>query len=158
MAGILLAITADEDATRRFGAALAARLAPDGVLLLSGDLGAGKTVLTQGLADGLGIAAREVQSPTFTLVREHSAPGGVRLVHVDLYRLRPEEAFDVGIEELLAGPGVKVVEWAERLPFAVPGALHLELRRGRGGREIRRLDGDGGDDGGPDGGPDGGVD
>jgi len=151
VAGVLLATTADEDATRRFGAALASRLAPDGVLLLSGDLGAGKTVLTQGLADGLGIATSEVQSPTFTLVREHSAPGGVRLLHVDLYRLRPEETLDVGIEELLAGPGVKVVEWAERLPFAVPGALHLELRRGDGGREIRRLEGEGG-------GPEGGVD
>jgi tRNA threonylcarbamoyladenosine biosynthesis protein TsaE len=139
--GAVLAITADEHETRRFGASLAARLAPDGVLLLSGDLGAGKTVLTQGLAEGLGIPETEVQSPTFTLVREHAAPGGARLVHVDLYRLDPEEALDVGIEELLAGPGVKVVEWAERLPFAVPGALHLELVRTAAGREVRRRHG-----------------
>ena len=137
---VLLATTADEAATRRFGATLASRLAPDGVLLLSGDLGAGKTVLTQGLAEGLGLDPAEVQSPTFTLVREHAAPGGTRLVHVDLYRLEPDEALDVGIEELLAGPGVKVVEWAERLPFAVPEALHLELVRAAAGREIRRLD------------------
>ena len=137
-AGTLLATTADEAETRRFGASLASRLAPHGVLLLSGDLGAGKTVLTQGLAEGLGIAAGEVQSPTFTLVREHLAPSGARLVHVDLYRLEPDEALDVGIEELLAGPGVKVVEWAERLPFAVPDALHLELVRTAAGRAIRR--------------------
>jgi tRNA threonylcarbamoyladenosine biosynthesis protein TsaE len=136
----LLATTADEAATLRFGAALAPRLAPDGVLLLSGDLGAGKTVLTRGLAAALGVPPEEVQSPTFTLVREHRGAGGRRLLtHVDLYRLEPQEALDLGLEELLAGPGVKVVEWAERLPFPVAGALHLELTRGDGGREIRQL-------------------
>lgn len=143
--GELLAVTADETATRRFGAALAPRLRPDGTLLLSGDLGAGKTVLTQGLATALGIPAAEVQSPTFTLVREHTAAeGGGRLVHLDLYRLEPEEALDIGLEEILAGPGVKVIEWADRLPFPLPGALHLEITRSDAGREIRRLDGDGG--------------
>ena len=144
-AGELLAVTADEIDTRRFGAALAPRLRPDGTLLLSGDLGAGKTVLTQGLATALGIPASEVQSPTFTLVREHdAAEGGGRLVHLDLYRLEPDEALDIGLAELLAGPGVKVVEWADRLPFPLPGALHLEITRAAAGREIRRLDGGGG--------------
>lgn len=128
--------TADEADTRRLGAALAGRLTPDGALLLSGDLGAGKTVLAQGVAAGLGIDPAEVQSPTYTLVREHQGPGG-RLVHLDLYRLTPDEALGVGAEELLAGPGVKVVEWAERLPFAVPGALRLEIVTVPGGREIR---------------------
>lgn len=133
--------TADETGTRAFGRELAAELAPDGVLLLSGDLGTGKTVLTQGLADGLGIDPREVQSPTFTLIREHEGPGG-RLVHVDLYRLEPGETGALGIEELLAGPGIKVVEWAERLPFEVPGAIWLRLSRvpgGGTGREIQRI-------------------
>jgi tRNA threonylcarbamoyladenosine biosynthesis protein TsaE len=133
--------TRDESETRALGRDLAAELAPDGVLLLSGDLGAGKTVLTQGLAEGLGIDPREVQSPTFTLIREHEGPGG-RLVHVDLYRLEPGETGAIGIEELLAGPGVKVVEWAERLPFEVPGAAWLRLLRAAGradGREIQRL-------------------
>ncbi len=69
-----------------------------------------------------------MQSPTFTLIREHRGSGG-RLVHVDLYRLDPEETAALGLEELLAGPGVKVVEWAERLPFAVPAARWLRLRR-----------------------------
>ena len=130
--------TADEAETRRLGAALAARLTPDGVLLLSGPLGAGKTVLAQGVAAGLGIDPAEVQSPTYTLVREHDGPGG-RLVHVDLYRLSTaDEVLDLGLEEVLAGPGVKVVEWAERLPFPVPGALRLALaRRPSSGREIR---------------------
>lgn len=135
-------VTADEEATRRLGRALAARLVPDGVLLLSGDLGTGKTVLAQGVASALGIDPREVQSPTYTLIREHRGPGG-RLVHIDLYRLEPAEVLGLGIDETLAGDGVKVVEWAERLPYppAVGGAaLRLELRRrADGGRDVREL-------------------
>ncbi len=128
--------TRTEEETRDLGASLAAELAPDGVLLLSGDLGSGKTVLAQGIARGLGIGPREVQSPTFTLIREHQGSSG-RLVHVDLYRLDPPEVPALGLEELLAGRGVKVVEWAERLPFEVPGARWLRLRRlDGGGREI----------------------
>jgi tRNA threonylcarbamoyladenosine biosynthesis protein TsaE len=131
-------ITHSEAETQALGAALARELAPDGVLLLSGDLGAGKTVLARGVAEGLGIDPGEVQSPTFTLIREHRARDGAggRLVHVDLYRLAPGEAAALGLEELLAGPGVKVVEWAERLPFPVPGARALRLARVAGGREI----------------------
>jgi tRNA threonylcarbamoyladenosine biosynthesis protein TsaE len=103
---------------------------------LDGDLGAGKTVLTRGVALHLGIDPKEIQSPTFTLIREHSGPKG-RLIHADLYRLKPEEAEAIGLEELLAGPGLKVIEWAERLPFEVPGAVRFALRRvGEGGREI----------------------
>jgi tRNA threonylcarbamoyladenosine biosynthesis protein TsaE len=131
--------TSSVDETLRIGEALAAELAPAGALLLFGDLGAGKTVLAQGVAAGLGIAPREVQSPTFTLVREHRGPGG-RLVHADLYRLAPEEVGGTGLEELLAGPGVKVVEWAERLPFRVEPALRLEIvREADGSRRIREL-------------------
>lgn len=129
-------VSRDEEGTREVGRALAARLRPDGVLLLTGDLGAGKTVLAQGVAAGLGIDPAEVQSPTYTLIREHQGPRG-RLVHVDLYRLEPEEVHDLGLDELLAGPGVKVVEWAERLPFATPGAFRLALtRHPEGGRQI----------------------
>ena len=129
-------ISASEADTRALGAELAADLAPDGILLLSGDLGSGKTVLTQGLAEALGIDPREVQSPTFTLIRAHEGREG-RLVHVDLYRLEPAETGALGLEELLAGPGVKVVEWAERLPFEIPGARWLRLARlPDGGREI----------------------
>lgn len=133
-------LTASEEETRAVGRELASELAPDGVLLLSGDLGAGKTVLAQGVAEGLGIPAREVQSPTFTLMREHRDPAGagapIRLLHVDLYRLEPAEVESLGLEERLAGPGVKVIEWAERLPFPVAGALALTLRRRESGREI----------------------
>jgi tRNA threonylcarbamoyladenosine biosynthesis protein TsaE len=129
--------TASEEDTRALGRQLAVELAPDGILLLSGDLGAGKTVLAQGVAAGLGIDPGEVQSPTFTLIREHRGRHG-HLIHVDLYRLDPDEVGPLGLEELLAGPGVKVVEWAERLPFPVPGAREMRLtrREGEGGREI----------------------
>lgn len=85
-------------------------------------------MLARGIGEGLGIDSSEVQSPTFNLIREHQGSGG-RLVHVDLYRLAPEETVGLGLDELLAGPGVKVVEWADRLPFAVPGARRLRLRR-----------------------------
>lgn len=113
-------------ATRALGQALADELLPDRTLLLFGDLGAGKTLLVQGLAAGLGIRAEEIQSPTFTLVRHHRGARG-RLAHLDLYRLTPEECAGQGFEELLAGPGVKAVEWAERLSFPVAGALALRL-------------------------------
>lgn len=123
--------TSTEEETRRLGAEIGRELLPDGVLLLDGDLGAGKTVLARGVAEALGIDPAEVQSPTFVIMREHRGPAA-RLVHVDLYRLEPDEAAAAGVEEVLAGPGVKVVEWAERLPYTPPGARRLELRRAAG--------------------------
>lgn len=123
--------------TRAVGESLARELAPDGLLLVSGELGAGKTVLTQGIAAGLGIDANEVVSPTFTLIQEYGSQRdreqqthgrGSRLIHVDLYRLAPDEVWELGLDELFAGPGVKVVEWPERLPFDPPGARWIEIR------------------------------
>jgi len=127
--------TESEEQTRALGASLGPGLAPDGVLLLAGDLGAGKTVLTQGVATGLGIDPREVVSPSFTLIREYEGAAGI-LVHIDLYRLEADDVSSLALDELLAGPGIKVVEWAERLPFVIPEAVCLELRRT--GREDQR--------------------
>lgn len=127
--------------TEALGRRLAGELRPSGTLLLYGDLGSGKTVLARGVAAGLGIDPEQVQSPTFTLVREHSGDGG-RLVHLDLYRLAPEEVAGLGLEELLEESAVKVVEWAQRLPAVVEADIRLELvRPGDGGerREIREL-------------------
>ncbi|HEV3074582.1 MAG TPA: tRNA (adenosine(37)-N6)-threonylcarbamoyltransferase complex ATPase subunit type 1 TsaE [Thermoanaerobaculia bacterium] len=126
--------------TERLGAELAAELGPDGVLLLTGELGSGKTVLARGVAAALGIDPRQVLSPTFNLIREHRGAAGrpPRMVHVDLYRLEPPEAAALGLDEVLAGPGVKVVEWAERLPAASPAGpatLALRLRRLPGGED-----------------------
>ena len=120
--------TASPAETQALGARLAEELLPSGALLLTGDLAAGKTVLTQGVASALGIDPAEVQSPTFTLVREHRGTRG-RLLHLDLYRLEPGQTASLGLEELLAEPAVKVIEWAERLPLVVPGALALHLAR-----------------------------
>ncbi len=129
--------TNDAEQTRALGASLAAELAPDGILLLSGDLGVGKTVLVQGLAEGLGVDPKRVQSPSYTLISRYEA-GERSLVHIDLYRLEPHETYALGLEEELAAPGVKAVEWAERIPVPVPSALRLTLRlTGRGDeREI----------------------
>lgn len=138
--------TKSADETRQLGVELAARLRPDGTALLFGDLGSGKTVLTQGIAEGLGLDAALVQSPTFTLIHEYdrspaSGRGPVPLLHVDLYRLEPEEVEAIGIDEFLAGDGVKVVEWADRLPWP-PSAVEVRLRMGAGPeeREVEILD------------------
>jgi len=127
--------------TRELGARLAEELVPSGTLLLVGELGSGKTVLVQGLANGLGIDPGQVQSPTFTLIREHGG-GNLRLIHVDLYRLEPGEAGALGLEEIVAGPGVKAIEWAERLPFSVPGATRLRFERTASGERVIYRDND----------------
>jgi len=110
---------------------------------LRGDLGAGKTALVRGLAAGLGVAPGEVQSPTFTLLREHRGAHG-RLLHFDLYRLSPDEVAACGFEERLLGPGVKAVEWPERLPFDVPGAWTLTIVREGGERRLDLAEAPGG--------------
>jgi tRNA threonylcarbamoyladenosine biosynthesis protein TsaE len=104
---------------------------------LKGDLGSGKTVLVRGIADALGIAREEIRSPTYTLVHEHDGMVG-RLLHLDLYRLQMAELPALGLDEILAGPGVKAVEWAERLPTDYcPGAMEVSLRTmASGQREI----------------------
>lgn len=105
--------------TRAFGIRLASLLRPGDVVLLHGDLGAGKTTLTQGIAQGLGIT-EPVQSPTFTLVSEHDGRAidgtPVRLYHVDLYRIGGEEDLEeVGFDDLLAPrDGISIIEWPER--------------------------------------------
>ncbi len=130
-------ITRSEAETERLGEELAA--AADAVILLEGDLGSGKTVLVRGLARTLGIDPREIQSPTYGLIHEHEGTAG-RLVHVDLYRLEGEEIPALGLDELLAGPGIKAIEWAEKLEAVwdrIPGAVRLRLRRaGAGEREV----------------------
>ncbi|MEM7584439.1 MAG: tRNA (adenosine(37)-N6)-threonylcarbamoyltransferase complex ATPase subunit type 1 TsaE [Acidobacteriota bacterium] len=125
-------ISRSEDETERVGAELASSLGRDAVVLLEGDLGCGKTVLTRGIGRALGVDPREIQSPTYNLIHEHEGTAG-RLVHVDLYRLERDEIAGIGLEEMLAGDGIKAVEWADRLIESVggtfPGAIHIRLRR-----------------------------
>lgn len=107
-------VTRSAAETEALGEELAASLAPGDLLLLAGELGAGKTTFVRGLARGLGATAT-VQSPTFTLVRVY--PGRVQLAHVDLYRLESTaELAELGLEELLE-EGVVAVEWGDRLAF-----------------------------------------
>lgn len=116
-----------EDETRRIAAGLAVTLTPGSVLLLSGDLGAGKTAFARGLAEGLGLDPDDVTSPTFTLVHEYRG-GSLPLIHVDLYRLDRAELDEIGLDQDLAATGVTAVEWAERLTRAVPGASWVRIR------------------------------
>lgn len=113
--------------TMALGERLGTRLEPGDVLALFGDLGAGKTTFTKGLAVGLGLEA-DVHSPTFTLIHEHH--GRIPLYHIDLYRLESElEVENIGIEEYIYGDGVTVIEWADRMKSLLPqGRLDIEFR------------------------------
>ncbi len=112
--------------TRAFAARFAATLQPGAVLLLSGDLGAGKTAFVRGLAEGLGIDPADVTSPTFTLVHEYRQ-GRLPLVHVDLYRLNDADLDELGMDADLAEQGVLAIEWAERLSRGLPGSVRVEI-------------------------------
>jgi tRNA threonylcarbamoyladenosine biosynthesis protein TsaE len=104
--------TATAEDTRALGAALAPILRPHDVVVLTGDLGAGKTTLVQGIARGLG-ATEHVASPTFTLIREYTS-GRVPLAHVDLFRLeREQDVLDLALDELEDGERVLLVEWGD---------------------------------------------
>lgn len=125
-----------EDHTRAIAAALASTLAPGAVLLLSGDLGAGKTAFVRGLAEGLGLDPDDVTSPTFTLVHEYRG-GTLPLIHVDLYRLDRADLDEIGLDQDLAAKGVTAVEWAERLTRPMAGAITVRIAdRGADRREI----------------------
>ena len=116
--------------TEELGAQLAARLRPGDVVAYTGDLGAGKTAFTRGIARGLGIPER-VTSPTFTIVNEYEG-GRLPLFHFDLYRLGdPEELFDIGWEDYLARGGVCAVEWSENVAGALEDEpIRVDIRRG----------------------------
>jgi len=118
--------TTSEAETRATARTLATTLRPGAVLLLLGDLGAGKTAFVRGLAEGLGIAEDAVSSPTFTLVQEYRG-GRLPLYHADLYRL-PEGVSldDLGLDEV-AEDGVLAIEWPERLARPVPGAVAIRI-------------------------------
>ena len=129
-------ITHSESETEDAGALFAATLHDGDVLLLHGDLGAGKTAFVRGLARGLGAAPEGVSSPTFTIVQSYRG-ASLTLVHADLYRLSPEEVDDVALDDLLAPATVMAVEWAERWTSAPRGAIEVRLEHA--GDTDRRL-------------------
>ena len=118
--------SSSEADTRAIAGALATTLTPGAVVLLSGDLGAGKTAFVRGLAEGLALDPDEVTSPTFTLVHEYRG-GRLPLIHVDLYRLDRAELDEIGLDQDLAVHGVTAVEWAERLSRELAGATRVTI-------------------------------
>jgi len=135
MKSVLRFETQSDEETRALGRHLATLLPQRGVVLLIGDLGAGKTTLTKGIVEGRGAASPDdVSSPTFTLIHEHGEPATV--YHVDLYRLdEKKQAARLGLEELFERPALVLIEWGERFPDLFP-ANRSEIR-------IRHLSGDG---------------
>ncbi len=105
------------DRTLEIARTLGNQLIDGDVVLLYGELGSGKTVFAQGLAEAHGVPGSEVQSPTYTLIHEYRVDrqGVPTVIHIDLYRLDAEEIELLGMDELLAGPAIKIVEWADRL-------------------------------------------
>ena len=124
-------ITNSPAETEDAGASLAARLEPGSVIAFTGDLGAGKTAFTRGLARGLGVTER-VTSPTFTIVNEYEG-GRLPLFHFDMYRLgSSDELFDIGWEDYLCRGGVCAVEWSENIEDALEeDAIRVDIRRGK---------------------------
>lgn len=113
--------------TRSLGEKIGKLLQPGDIICLEGDLGAGKTLFSKGVAAGLGIAEEEVSSPTFTLINEYQ--GRLPLYHMDVYRLDDEEAMEgLGLDEYFYGTGTCLVEWANKLGSLTPQeALFIEI-------------------------------
>ena len=135
-------VTNSELETEELGARLARRLEPGAVVAFTGDLGAGKTAFTRGLARGLGIPDR-VTSPTFTIVNEYEG-GRLPLFHFDMYRLASsEELFEIGWEDYLVRGGVCAVEWSENVSDALEeDVISVEICRGEAdSRRIIHIEG-----------------
>ena len=130
-------ITTSVKETRALGARLAASLRPGDVLLLFGDMGAGKSELTRGIASGLGIAG-PIASPSFTILQVYE-DGRIPLYHFDWYRMESvEELYELGMEEYLGGDGVAVIEWPTRCPEAIPES-YLEVVLKPAGENLREI-------------------
>ena len=129
-------LTRSEEETISLGEKLARRLPPRAVVLLIGNLGAGKTTLAKGIVKGLGAARTEdVSSPTFTLIHEY----GPKVYHIDLYRLDEErEVETLGLEEIFEKKAVALIEWGERFPRLIP-AGSLEIRLEQTADDARRI-------------------
>jgi tRNA threonylcarbamoyladenosine biosynthesis protein TsaE len=127
-------VTQSPEETMNIAMQLAMRLQPQDVIALEGDLGAGKTTFTKGLAKGLGIE-RNVNSPTFTIIKEYR--GRLPLYHMDVYRLEETEE-DLGFDEYFFGDGVTVVEWAHLIQSYLPKQL-LKVRIHHEGEQQRKI-------------------
>ena len=135
--------THSADETQALGQRLAKRLLPGDVIAYFGDLGAGKTALTRGIAQGLGVTDL-VTSPTYTIVNEYLT-GRIPLFHFDMYRLgSSDELFDIGWEDYLARGGVGAVEWSENVEDALRDAIHITIEKDPLEPDTRRITIEGG--------------
>lgn len=135
--------THSADETQALGQRLAKRLLPGDVIAYFGDLGAGKTALTRGIAQGLGVTDL-VTSPTYTIVNEYLT-GRIPLFHFDVYRLgSSDELFDIGWEDYLARGGVCAVEWSENVEDALRDAIHITIEKDPLEPDTRRITIEGG--------------
>ena len=135
--------THSADETQALGQRLAKRLLPGDVIAYFGDLGAGKTALTRGIAQGLGVTDL-VTSPTYTSVNEYLT-GRIPLFHFDMYRLgSSDELFDIGWEDYLARGGVCAVEWSENVEDALRDAIHITIEKDPLEPDTRRITIEGG--------------
>ena len=133
-----MVITNSAAETRELGKRLAEQLKAGDVILLEGDLGAGKSEFARGVAKGLGVT-ETVTSPSFTILNVYES-GKLPLYHFDWYRLESsEELYELGMDEYLGGDGVAVVEWAERCPDAVP-EKRIRIRLEVTGEETRGIE------------------
>lgn len=130
----------DEAQLAAWGGEFARGLTPPAVVGISGELGAGKTTLVRAIASGLGVA-EPVTSPTFALVHRYAARG-VTVYHVDAYRVKcPDDAVDLGFDDMLAEPdAVVLIEWPERLGAAAPALTHRVALAHTGEDGTRRLE------------------
>jgi tRNA threonylcarbamoyladenosine biosynthesis protein TsaE len=138
---LMPARTRSADETTGLGEAFGATLSGGEVIVLSGELGSGKTTFIRGLARGLGAyAPNEVASPSYTIINEH--PGRLTLLHVDLYRLHDDQdILELALEDLLHRGAVMAVEWGERLPKGFPVTTRLTFTAlTTDEREIRKQD------------------
>jgi tRNA threonylcarbamoyladenosine biosynthesis protein TsaE len=132
----------DASDTRDLGLKLGKCLPAGSVLLLTGNLGSGKTTLVQGLAEGLGID-EQIVSPTFTIINEYLT-GRIPLYHLDLYRLTSQEVDALNLDNYWDGievePGIVAIEWSERMPYKPPHYIHIDLHDNADRGRIAKID------------------
>ena len=131
--------THSPEETQTIGQNIGESLKNGDVVALIGDLGAGKTCLTQGIARGIGIASHEViNSPSYTLINEYA--GEIPIYHIDLYRLKHHgEIVDLGLDEFLEGNGICIIEWADRMAELLP-AKHIQITMTWTSESTRRIE------------------
>ncbi len=131
-------ITHSSEETTQWGREFSERLKPPMLVLLTGDLGSGKTTLTKGIVSGLGAASEDdVTSPTFTLVHVYGKPA--KVYHADLYRIETFHDFEtLGMEDMFSTPSIAILEWSERFPLESPWPL-IRIRLEHLGGDARRI-------------------